>query len=119
MRWGVFPPNTDFRARVTPGKRVFGIDIETCASCGGAVRIIACAEDQHVIDKILTDLDTWSAQPSTPGVIAPIGPGDATTGLFDRSERKTTLHWAVRRAVRPGQRPARIRALLRCTRGPT
>jgi hypothetical protein len=26
-------------------KRVFGIDIETCPACGGAVRIIACIED--------------------------------------------------------------------------
>lgn len=26
-------------------KRIFGIDIETCLACGGAVRIIACIED--------------------------------------------------------------------------
>ena len=26
-------------------KRVFGIDIETCPACGGALRIIACIED--------------------------------------------------------------------------
>ena len=35
-------------------KRVFGIDIETCPGCAGAVRIIACIEDHDVIDKILT-----------------------------------------------------------------
>ena len=31
-------------------KRVFGIDIETCPACGGAVRIIACIEDPVVIE---------------------------------------------------------------------
>ena len=39
-------------------KRVFGIDIETCPACGGAVRIIACVENPDVIEKILTHLDT-------------------------------------------------------------
>jgi len=38
-------------------KRVFGIDIETCRACGGAVRIIACIEDPRVIEKILADLE--------------------------------------------------------------
>jgi hypothetical protein len=33
-------------------KRVFGIDIETCPACGGALRIIACIEDPAVINKI-------------------------------------------------------------------
>jgi hypothetical protein len=33
---------------------VFGIDIETCPTCGGAVRIIVCIEDPEVIEKILT-----------------------------------------------------------------
>ena len=43
-------------------KRVFGIDIQTCPACGGAVRIIAetsnrCIEDPEVIEKILAHLD--------------------------------------------------------------
>jgi hypothetical protein len=38
-------------------KRVFNIDIETCNSCGGRVKIIACIEDPVVIEKILTHLD--------------------------------------------------------------
>jgi len=38
-------------------KRVFGIDIETCPVCGGAMRIIACIEDPLVIEKILAHLD--------------------------------------------------------------
>jgi hypothetical protein len=33
-------------------KRVFGIDIETCPACGGALRVIACIEDPAVIKKI-------------------------------------------------------------------
>jgi hypothetical protein len=42
-------------------KRVFNIDIETCNSCGGAVKIIACIEDPVVIDKILTHIDNKAA----------------------------------------------------------
>ncbi|MCP4407024.1 MAG: IS91 family transposase, partial [Gammaproteobacteria bacterium] len=38
-------------------KRVFNIDIETCSTCGGAVKVIACIEAPLVIDKILTHLD--------------------------------------------------------------
>jgi hypothetical protein len=63
---GVFAPHSRHRARVTPArwgggaqrlKRVFGIDIETCPACGGAVRLIACIEDPAVIAKILSHLD--------------------------------------------------------------
>ena len=84
---GVFAPNSKHRAEVTPAKRgkvkkpqspdedqtpvecraamtwakrlkrVFGIDIETCAECGGDVKIIACIEDPAVIQKILAHLD--------------------------------------------------------------
>jgi hypothetical protein len=39
-------------------KRVFNIDIETCNSCGGHVKIIACIEDPVVIEKTLTHLDS-------------------------------------------------------------
>ena len=37
-------------------KRVFNIDIEVCSLCGGSVRVIACIEDQDVIDRILDHL---------------------------------------------------------------
>ena len=77
---GVFAPNSSHRAWVTKAgrgrgarrpedrtpaerrtlmtwaqrlKRVFGIDIQTCPACGGAMRIIACIEDPVVIEKIL------------------------------------------------------------------
>ena len=42
-------------------KRVFGIDIQTCSECGGAMRIIACIEDAVVIEKILAHLDAKAA----------------------------------------------------------
>ena len=37
-------------------KRVFNIDIEVCGHCGGSVKVIACIEDQDVIDRILAHL---------------------------------------------------------------
>ena len=43
-------------------KRVFGIDIQTCPACGGAIRIIACIEDAQVIGKILAHLETQGAE---------------------------------------------------------
>jgi hypothetical protein len=42
-------------------KRVFGICIETCWACGGALQIIARIEDPAVIKKILTHLDSKDA----------------------------------------------------------
>lgn len=42
-------------------KRVFNIDTETCNTCGGRVKIIACIEDSVVIEKILTRLDSKAA----------------------------------------------------------
>lgn len=42
-------------------KRVFNIDIETCAVCGGAMGIISCIEDPVVIEKILAHLDAKAA----------------------------------------------------------
>ena len=38
-------------------KRVFDIDVETCAQCGGGVKVIACIEDPVVIKKILDHLE--------------------------------------------------------------
>jgi pyruvate/2-oxoglutarate dehydrogenase complex dihydrolipoamide acyltransferase (E2) component len=42
-------------------KRVFGIDLQTCPACGGAMRILACIEDPVVIEKILAHLDAKAA----------------------------------------------------------
>ena len=38
-------------------KRVFGIDIETCSACGGALCVIGCIEEPGVITKILNHLN--------------------------------------------------------------
>lgn len=64
-------------------KRVFGIDIETCPACGGAVRIIASIEDPDVIEKILTHLDAKAPEPEAtrrPPCRAP-----PQRGLFDET----------------------------------
>ncbi|GHD23042.1 IS91 family transposase [Halioglobus japonicus] len=37
-------------------KRVSNIDIEVCSRCGGSPKVIACIEDQDVIDRILAHL---------------------------------------------------------------
>lgn len=42
------------------------IDIETCPTCGGTGRIIACIEDPDVIEKILTHLDDGVRAPKPP-----------------------------------------------------
>ena len=38
-------------------KRVFKIDITTCETCGGAVKVIASIEDPVVIKQILAHLE--------------------------------------------------------------
>lgn len=38
-------------------KRVFHIDVEICAACGGTVKVIAAIEDPAVIKTILDQLD--------------------------------------------------------------
>ena len=94
---GVFAPNSNYRALVTPAKRgkgkkarsfdeaqyqtpaerraamtwaqrlkrVFDIDIGTCAECGGDVKIIASIEDPVVIRTILAHLDKTQALAGT------------------------------------------------------
>jgi len=62
-------------------KRVFGIDIETCAECGGDVKIIACIEDPAVIQKILAHLDD-RASPADLSLL-PECRAPPATGLFD------------------------------------
>ena len=70
-------------------KRVFGIDIETCPACGGAMRIIACIEDPDVIEKMLAHLDAKVAEPDAPQrppcrAPPPRGP-PPPRGLFDET----------------------------------
>ena len=38
-------------------KRVFNVDIEICSRCGGAINVIACIEEQALVNKILVHLN--------------------------------------------------------------
>ncbi|MCP4128259.1 MAG: IS91 family transposase [Gammaproteobacteria bacterium] len=111
---GVFAPNSKHRALVTPAKRrrgnkvrvadepatpaqrrasmtwaqrlkrVFNIDIETCSTCGGAMKVIACIEDPVVIKQILDHLKhkaETSESRALPESRAP--PAELPLGLFD------------------------------------
>ena len=108
---GVFAPNSKHRVTVTPAKRgkskqrgdlkedktpeerraamtwaqrlkrVFKIDVETCAHCGGAVKVIACIEDQQVIDKILSHLKKKDGLPLPPDAL-PEARAPPQTNLF-------------------------------------
>jgi len=59
-------------------KRVFGIEIESCASCGGKLRIVASIEEPQVIAKILSHLGRTNPDQYAPelplGARAPPGP---------------------------------------------
>ena len=44
--------------------------IEVCSKCGGSVRVIACIEDQDIIDRILAHLrDKKSTSPDRPPLL--------------------------------------------------
>jgi putative transposase len=45
-------------------KRVFGVQIESCAHCGGQLKIIASIEEPQLIAKILLHLERAAAQQS-------------------------------------------------------
>jgi hypothetical protein len=51
-------------------KRVFNNDVEICSRCGGAVKVIACIEDQQVIDKILSHLKKKDGLPLSPDALS-------------------------------------------------
>ena len=52
-------------------KRVFSIDIEVCSRCGGSARVIACIEDQDVIDRILDHLRQKEQETPTRPLLLP------------------------------------------------
>jgi hypothetical protein len=55
-------------------RRVFGVEIQRCDDCGGAVKIIASIEDPEVIGRILQHLGLDRSQDSSqrlPAVRAP------------------------------------------------
>lgn len=44
-------------------KRVFGIEIDTCTRCGGALKIVASIEEPELIAKILAHLERRATEP--------------------------------------------------------
>ena len=50
-------------------KRVFNIDVDTCAYCGGPAKVIACIEDQQLIDIILAFLKKKDRLSSLPNAL--------------------------------------------------
>jgi hypothetical protein len=92
---GVFAPHHALRAQIVPGrrqagevspvpgqggvgqraaalgwaqrlKRVFALDVERCEGCGAGMRIIACIEEEQLIEKILTHLGIGEFAPTAP-----------------------------------------------------
>jgi hypothetical protein len=64
-------------------KRVFNIDIKVCGRCGGAVRVIACIEDQDIIERILAHLrDKEQIAPTLPLLLQPSRAPPGTLPLF-------------------------------------
>jgi hypothetical protein len=72
-------------------KRVFSIDIEVCGRCGGSVRVIACIEEQDIIDRILAHLrDKECSYTVSPLLAPPSRAPPETLPLFTGSESTTT-----------------------------
>jgi hypothetical protein len=72
-------------------KRVFNIDIEVCGRCGWSVKVIACIEDQDVIDTILAHLrDKEQGTPALPHLAPPTRAPPETLPLFAGKEAGST-----------------------------
>jgi hypothetical protein len=66
-------------------KRVFNIDIdiEVCGHCGGSVKVIACIEDQDVIDSILAHLrEKEQGRPTLSHLVPPSRAPSGPISLF-------------------------------------
>ena len=71
-------------------KRVFGIEIEVCSRCGGSVRVIACIEDQDIIDRILAHLESEEQNtPALPHLAPPTRAPPGAWPLFAEIESTT------------------------------
>ena len=73
-------------------KRVFKIDILTCADCGGAVKVIASIEDPIVI-KLVPELIDVCPEPATPAFrpVARAPSQQELPGLKEPGRRQTSL----------------------------
>ena len=71
-------------------KRVFSVDIEVCGRCGGSLKVIACIEDQDIIDRILAHLrEKEQEAPARPLLVPPTRAPPASLSLFAGSESTT------------------------------
>jgi hypothetical protein len=50
-------------------KRVFGVEIEGCARCGGKLTIIASIEEPEVIARILAHMEKAAGEASRPELV--------------------------------------------------
>ena len=63
------------------------IDIEVCGHCGGSVKVIACIEDQDVIDRILAHPESKEQNtPTLPHLAPPTRASPETLPLFAGTE---------------------------------
>ena len=73
-------------------KRVFFVDIELCGRCGGPLKVIACIEDQDIIDRILAHLESKEQNTCALKDLAPpTRASPETLPLFAGSESKITI----------------------------
>jgi hypothetical protein len=64
-------------------KRVFNIDIEVCGHCGGSVKVIACIEEQDLIDSILAHLrEKEQGRPTLSHLVPPSRAPSGPISLF-------------------------------------
>ena len=71
--------------------RVFNIDIGVCGRCGGPVGVVACIEDQDVIDRILAHLrEKEQDTPTLPLLTPPQRAPPETLPLFAGKESSST-----------------------------
>ena len=91
-------------------KRVYGIEIETCAGCGGKLRVIASLEEPAIIAKVLSHLERTACDREQPQLerLRPIGgrggsgPFRPRRGEFPATGRQPsrafwTRNWPLRR----------------------
>jgi len=72
-------------------KRVFNIDIAVCGRCGGSVRVIACIEDQDIIDRILAHLESKEQNtPALPHLAPPTRASPKSLPLFAGKDSSST-----------------------------
>jgi hypothetical protein len=94
-------------------KRVFGIEIERCAECGGALKIIASIEDPEVIGRILQHLGLAHREDSSqclPAVRAP--PSGSASDSSSPIRCSCGSRSVVRYGIAPRCREPRRRSVL-------